>query len=60
MTGRFIYVLDDDTKDRLLKNNYNLIKSDEKKKVYVFENKFVDLTFDMVGITCVYSDVLTF
>lgn len=60
MTGRFIYVLDDDTKDILLKKNYSLIKSDEKKKVYVFENKIVDLTFDMVGITCVYSDVLTF
>lgn len=59
MTGMFIYVLDDDTKDRLLKKNYNLIKSDEKKKVYVFENK-LDLTFDMIGITCVYSDVLTF
>lgn len=59
MTGRFIYVLDDNAKDLLLKKNYNLIKSDEKKKVYVFENK-LDLTFDMTGIACVYSDVLTF
>ena len=59
MTGRFIYTFDDNTRDRLLEKNFKLIKSDEKKKVYVFENK-TNLTFDMIGMTCVYSDILTF
>ena len=59
MIGKFIYALDDSTRDILLKKNYSLIKSDVQKKVYIFENK-LELTFDMSGITCVYSDVLTF
>lgn len=59
MAGKFIYALDDSTRDILLKKNYSLIKSDVQKKVYIFENK-LELTFDMSGITCVYSDVLTF
>lgn len=59
MTGRFIYAFDDETKNHLLEKNYNLIKSDETKKIYVFENN-TSLTFDMVGMTCVYSDILTF
>lgn len=56
---RFIYVFDKDTADTLTKQGLTIIKSDDEKKIYVFENtptmkpKFSKKDF-------VFSDMLTF
>ena len=39
MKGKFIYVFDLNARDRLLAENYHLLKADEDKNVFVFENK---------------------
>lgn len=57
MSGKFIYVFDDETRDELIAKNYRLINS--KNGMYIFENK-VDVNFAMNDIHCVYSDTLTF
>jgi len=55
----FIYVFDVDARDTLLSMKYELLKSDDDKKIYVFVNK------DRRDFSCaktgyVLSDTLTF
>lgn len=62
MKGKFIYVFDTGTRDRLLAENYQLLKSDHNQNVFVFENKET-LTFSEAStedFTFVMSDTLTF
>lgn len=59
MKGNFIYVFDNEAKEKLLSRGYKLIRSDEKSVVYVFENRDT-LTFTEQEIQFVLSDVLTF
>ena len=59
MEGKFIYVFSVDARDKLSASNYNLIKSDEKRNLYVFENNGA-LTFSNDIQSYVYSDILTF
>lgn len=57
MEGKFLYVFDEETRDKLLAKNYRLMNS--KNGIYVFENK-INVCFAMNDIRCVYSDTLTF
>lgn len=59
MEGKFIYVFSVDARDKLSASNYNLIKSDEDRNMYVFENNG-SLTFTNDIQSYVYSDILTF
>lgn len=55
----FIYVMDTESRDLLLKHGYKLLKENEQQTVWVFKNKD-DQQFDSFDIPCVVSDVLTF
>lgn len=59
MTGKFIYVFDAETRDKLLASGYVLLKTDENQKIYVFENK-AELNFASGDFSFVLSDTLTF
>lgn len=59
MIGKFIYVFDEDSRDMMLAKHYKLMSADDKKGIYVFQNK-VDVSFAATDIKCVYSDTLTF
>lgn len=56
---RFLYVFSKHERDVLLASKYSLIKSDEHKNIYVFENR-EDLHFDLNEIQAVPSNILTF
>lgn len=56
---RFIYVFSKQECDKLLALKYSLVKSDESKNIYIFENN-PDLLFDLTQIDAVFSSVLTF
>lgn len=58
--GRFIYVFDTVSRDKLLKAGFVLLASDEKNAVYVFsrENRSATFTFD--GIEHILSNTLSF
>ena len=62
MQGKFIYVFNMDARDKLLSENYRLLKADEQQSIFVFENKkertFSANTAD--DFTFVLSDTLTF
>lgn len=56
---KFIYVFTKETSDALILQGFNLVKSDEKNKVYVFENNpTLKLTFSKKDF--VFSNTLTF
>lgn len=55
----FLYVMDTESRDKLLNLGFELLKENDKKTVWVFVNK-LDQTFDVVDVPCVVSDVLTF
>lgn len=55
----FLYVMDTESRDKLLNLGFELLKENDKKTVWVFVNKS-DQTFDVVDVPCVVSDVLTF
>lgn len=55
----FIYVFSTQDRDKLLLKNYNLLKSDERNNIYVFENNN-QLVFDNADMKFVFSDMLTF
>lgn len=57
MEGKFIYVFDEDTRDRLITQGYKLMSS--SNGIYIFMNK-VNVNFSMNDVHCVYSDTLTF
>ena len=62
MKGKFIYVFDTDSRDKLLSANYQLLKADEQQNIFVFENKETH-TFaasDAEDFNFVLSDTLTF
>ena len=59
MTGKFIYVFDAATRDKLLEIGYQLLKTDESQKIYIFENKD-ELNFASGDFSFVLSDTLTF
>lgn len=54
-----IYVFSDEGRDVLLSNQYELLKSDNAKHIYVFVNKD-NYIFACDGVPCVLSDTLTF
>lgn len=56
---RFLYVFEEGARDKLLAEGFVLLKSDNKNDVYIFANK-TDMNFELVDITFVRSDVLTF
>lgn len=57
--GHFLYVFSKEERDALLALNYLLIKSDDEKSTYVFENRD-ELHFDLNEIHAIPSDTLTF
>lgn len=62
---RFVYVMTEDDKDKMLEMGYSLMKEDKRNHIWVFENKDM-MTFDRedeianAGIAFVLSDMLTF
>lgn len=58
MTG-FIYVFSDEGRDTLLARQYELLKSDEAKHIYVFVNKG-EQDFACDGVPYALSNTLTF
>lgn len=57
--GNFIYVFSADGKDKLLSMQYELLKSDDARNIFVFLNKERQ-DFSCDGIPCAISDTLTF
>jgi len=59
---KFIYVMDANSKDKLLAQGYKLISHDKHNGVWVFENAQTSKTaFELdVGVPHVLSNVLTF
>lgn len=56
---KFIYVFTKETSDELVTQGFSLVKSDEKNKVYVFENNpKKQFTFSKKDF--VFSNTLTF
>lgn len=55
----FIYVMDTESRDTLLKLGYELLKGNNTGTVWVFVNK-TEQQFDVIDVPCVVSDVLTF
>lgn len=43
---KFLYVFDKETRDKLIDAGYTLLKSNDSKEVYVFENRGIE-TFDL-------------
>jgi hypothetical protein len=56
---KFIYVFSEEEKDKMLELNYEIIKCDKDKHVYVFLNT-EHLNFAIEEIKFALSDVLTF
>ncbi len=62
---RFIYVMSETDKDKLVSLGYSLLKEDKRNHVWVFQNKDT-ITFacedeiSSAGIRFVLSDTLTF
>ena len=59
MSGKFIYVFDEDVRDMLLAMHFMLLKSDAKNNVYVFENNPAE-KFMFDNVTYLLSNTLTF
>lgn len=57
--NKFIYVFDEDAKEKLLAKKYTLLKSDTRNNIYVFENK-PEQHFDFKDMVYTLSDVLTY
>lgn len=55
----FIYVFDQEARDWLLEMNYELFKSDDANRVYVFLNR-EHQDFEQMNISYILSDTLTF
>lgn len=56
---KFIYVFSKNDRDSLIAAGYALLKSDEKNDLYVFVNQ-ANMTFDLVDVSFVWTDILTF
>lgn len=59
MEGKFIYVFNIESYEKLLLMGYKPLKSDENQNIYIFENQD-KLVFSADEIECVHSDTLTF
>ncbi len=60
MEMRFIYVMDEKAKKKMLRHGYALIKEDKENSIWIFENKDV-MNFELdVDVPYVLSNVLTF
>lgn len=57
--SNFLYVFSEKERDKLLALHFNLLKSDESKHMYVFENRS-ELHFNLGTVDAVPSDTLTF
>lgn len=57
--GRFIYAFKKSDKEQLIANGFALIKSDDQKNIYVFENNSKQC-FSLNELQIVYSDTMTF
>jgi len=57
--GSFIYVFSAEGRDKLLSMQYELLKSDDAKSIFVFLNKGRQ-NFSCDGIPWAVSDTLTF
>lgn len=63
MDEKFIYVFDEDSRDKLERAGYKLIASYEKKNTYVFVNERRNggnMSFSLDGISYLPSNKLTF
>lgn len=59
MQGKFIYVFDTDARDKLLSENYQLLKADEQQNIFVFENS-QEKAMNFSKKDFVFSNILTF
>ncbi len=59
MNKRFIYTFDNQTKEKLLKKGYALLKAYPSRSIFVFANN-EKLSFCFDNERCVMSDTLTF
>lgn len=66
MQGKFLYVMSEADRDLLKSQGYNLLRSDNVNKVFIFENK-QEFTFEYgehpleaQGVNFVLSDMMTF
>lgn len=62
---KFIYVMREADRDKMMELGYHLIKGDDRNSIWVFDNdKWMDSAFEMevseAGISYILSDVLTF
>lgn len=57
--SNFIYAFSTECRDKLLSMQYELLKSDDVKCIYVFLNNGRQ-DFSCYGIQCALSDTLTF
>lgn len=55
----FIYVMDSESKDKMISLGYTLLKEHENKSIWVFAGNG-DFKFEATDIPCVVSDILTF
>lgn len=62
MFKKFIYVFDTNARNKLLSQNYKLLKADEEQNIYVFENRgtYTFSATDTVEFSFILSDTLTF
>lgn len=59
--GKFIYVFNVDVRDKLLALDYKLLKSNEQKNMFVFENQsHSKQCFSLDDEELVFSDTMTF
>ena len=56
---KFIYVFDKKTADSLIAQGFNIIKSNDEKKIYVFENS-QEKVMSFSKKDFVFSNILTF
>lgn len=56
---KFVYVFSIEARDKLIKDGFHLLKSDERKNVFVFANS-QDKKFSLDGASCFLSNTLTF
>ncbi len=57
--AKFIYVFRTDVRDKLIEQGYTLLKSDDERSMYIFENSET-LNFGNMHFSAVFSDTLTF
>lgn len=59
MVGKFIYAFDENTKNKLINDGYQLLKTSDTQSVFIFKNKS-GIVFNLNEGTFVLSNTLTF